>query len=188
MAGKRKAKTTKQKDSMGPSKWRLQHGGFGDAVRSADPETGVPVAHRRAVDTLGAMQANGTITGEMFEAGGIFRRQFRSAMLDGLRAVPLIRIVGGGGDCITEQQIAARDRVASAMEVLGGSDSAAGSCVWHVVGLECSVREWAMRQGWGGRTVPATQAQGMLVAALSVLASHYGLVRGIRPPSAAKPR
>ena len=28
-------------------------------------------------------------------------------MLDGLRAVPLIRIVGGGGDCITEQQIAA---------------------------------------------------------------------------------
>lgn len=180
MAGKRKAKTTKQKESMGPSKWRLQHGGFGEAVRTADPETGVPVALRRAVDTLGAMQANGTITAEMFEAGGIFRRQFRSAMLDGLRAVPLIRIVGGGGDCITEQQIAARDRVACAMEVLGGSDSAAGSCVWHVVGLECSVREWAMRQGWGGRTVPATQAQGMLVAALSVLAAHYGLVRNAR--------
>ena len=188
MAGKRKAKTTKQKESMGPSKWRLQHGGFSEAVREADPETGVPVQHRRAVDTLGAMQANGTITAEMFEAGGIFRRQFRSAMLHGLRAMPLIRIVGGGGDCITEQQIAARDRVASAMEVLGGSDSAAGSCVWHVVGLECSVREWAMRQGWGGRTVPATQAQGMLVAALSVLASHYGLVRGTRPASAAKPR
>ena len=177
MAGKRKTKTTKQKASLGPSKWRLQHGGFGEAVRSADPETGVPVAHRRAVDTLGAMQANGTITAELFEAGGIFRRQFRAAMLDGLRAMPMIRIVGGGGDCITEQQIAARDRVASAMKVLGGSDSAAGSCVWHVVGLECSVREWAMRQGWGGRTVPATQAQGMLVAALSVLAAHYGLVR-----------
>jgi len=177
MAGKRKTKPSKAKETMGPSKWRLQHGGFGEAVRSADPETGVPVAHRRAVDTLGAMLANGTITAEMFEAGGIFRRQFRSAMLDGLRAMPLIRIVGGGGACITEQQIAARDRVASAMEVLGGSDSAAGSCVWHVVGLECSVREWAMRQGWGGRTVPATQAQGMLVAALSVLVAHYGLVR-----------
>ncbi len=176
MAGKRKTKTTKQKESMGPSKWRLQHGGFGEPIREADPETGSPVQHRRAVDTLGAMQANGTITAEMFEAGGLFRRQFRSAMLDGLRAMPMIRIVGGGGDCITEQQIAARDRVASAMEVLGGPDSAAGSCVWHVVGLECSVREWAMRQGWGGRMVPATQAQGMLVAALSVLAAHYGLV------------
>jgi hypothetical protein len=178
MAGKRKTKASKAKhgDLATPSKWRLQHGGFSQPIREADPETGSPVQHRRAVDTLGMMLANGTITAEMFEAGGIFRRQFRSAMLDGLRAVPLIRIVGGGGDCITEQQIAARDRVASAMEVLGGSESAAGSCVWHVVGLECSVREWAMRQGWSGRTVPATQAQGMLVAALSVLAAHYGLV------------
>ena len=176
MAAKRKAKTSKQKEAMGPSKWRLQHGCFSDPIRDADPETGVPVAHRRAVDTLGAMQANGTITAEMFEAGGMFRRQFRAAMLDGLRAMPMIRIVGGGGDCITEQQITARDRVASAMQVLGGSESAAGSCIWHIVGLECSVREWAMRQGWGGRTVPATQAQGMLVAALSVLAAHYGLV------------
>lgn len=176
MAAKRKQKRTKTPDTMGPSQWRLQHGDFTPPIREADPETGVPVAHRRAVDTLGAMQANGTITAEMFEAGGIFRRQFRAAMLDGLRAMPMIRIVGGGGNSITERQIAARDRVASAMEVLGGSESAAGSCVWHVVGLECSVREWAMQQGWGGRTVPATQAQGMLVAALSVLAAHYGLV------------
>jgi hypothetical protein len=50
--------------------------------------------------------------------------------------------------------------VASAMEVLGGSDSAAGSCVWHVVGLGCSVREWAMRQGWGGRTVRRRRRRG----------------------------
>ena len=176
MAAKRKQKRTKTPETMGPSQWRLQHGDFTPPIREADPETGVSVAHRRAVDTLGAMQANGTITAEMFDAGGIFRRQFRAAMLDGLRAMPMIRIESGGGDCITEQQIAARDRVASAMAVLGGSESAAGSCIWHVVGLECSVREWAMRQGWGGRTVPATQAQGMLVAALSVLAGHYGLV------------
>jgi len=116
--------------------------------------------------TLGMMLANGTITQEMHDAGAAFRRQFCIAMLDGLRTMPLVRIIGGGGDCMTEQQIWARDRVASAMEALGGSDSAAGSCVWHVVGLECSVREWAIRQGWGGRTVPATQAQGMLVSAL----------------------
>jgi hypothetical protein len=36
-----------------------------------------------------------------------------------------------------------------------------------------------MRQGWGGRPVPASQAQGMLVAALAVLAAHYGLTRRI---------
>ena len=57
-------------------------------------------------------------------------------------------------------------------EALGGLSSPAGSCVWHVVGLQRSVREWAMRQGWGGRPVRQEQAQGILVAALGVLASE----------------
>jgi hypothetical protein len=50
----------------------------------------------------------------------------------------------------------------------------AGSCVWHVVGLQRSVREWAIRQGWGGRAVRHEQAQGILVAALGVLAVARG--------------
>jgi hypothetical protein len=60
MAGKRKAKrvTTQTEDFAKPSKWRLQHGGFSEPVRDADPETGSPVVHRRAVDTLGMMLAN----------------------------------------------------------------------------------------------------------------------------------
>jgi hypothetical protein len=41
-------------------------------------------------------------------------------------------------------------------------------------GLQRSIREWAMRQGWGGRPVRVEQAQGILVAALGVLARHYG--------------
>ena len=48
------------------------------------------------------------------------------------------------------------------------------SCVWHVVGLQRFVREWAMRQGWGGRPVRIEQGQGILVAALGVLAGCYG--------------
>lgn len=177
MAGKRKAKRTEREDLSKPSRWRLQHGGFGEPVREADPETGTPVAVRRAVDTLGLMLANGTITPAMHDAGAIFRARFRAAALDALRPMPLVRMPGGTGDTLTERQAAARAKVAAAIDALGGVDNAAGSCVWHVVGLECSVREWAMRQGWGGRTVPATQAQGMLVAALAVLAGHYGLVR-----------
>ncbi len=35
-------------------------------------------------------------------------------------------------------------------------------------------REWSMRQGWGGRPVRIEQAQGILVAALGVLAGYYG--------------
>jgi hypothetical protein len=46
--------------------------------------------------------------------------------------------------------------------------------VWHVVGLQRSVREWAIRQGWGGRRVRQEQAQGILVAALGMLVAHFG--------------
>lgn len=55
-----------------------------------------------------------------------------------------------------------------------GNGSPAGSCVWHVVGLQRSILEWAMRQGWGGKPVRVEQAQGILVAALGVLAGWYG--------------
>ena len=41
-------------------------------------------------------------------------------------------------------------------------------------GLQQSVREWAIRQGWGGRPVRQEQAQGILVAALGMLAAHVG--------------
>ena len=64
-----------------------------------------------------------------------------------------------------------------AMQALSGMSSPAGSCVWHVVGLQRSVREWAMRQGWGGRPVRQEQAQGILIAALGVLAKHSGYER-----------
>jgi hypothetical protein len=49
---------------------------------------------------------------------------------------------------------------------------------WHVLGCRRSVREWALRQGWGGRLVRQEQAQGMLVAALGLLDGYYGLGRG----------
>jgi hypothetical protein len=59
----------------------------------------------------------------------------------------------------------------AADDLPGGLGSPAGSCVWHVIGLQRSIREWALRQGWGGRPVRVEQAQGILVAALGVLSS-----------------
>lgn len=183
MAGKRRAKQAAQarEDLSKPSKWRLQHGGFSEPIREADPETGSPVQHRRAVDTVALMLANGTITPEMHDAAVVFRTKFRTAALNGLQPMPWDRVPGGSSDGITEQQASARWHVAEAMDALGGFGSAAGSVVWHVVGLECSVREWAQRQGWGGRPVGAPQAQGMLVAALGVLSAHYCGGIGRRP-------
>ena len=177
MAGKRKPSNAKPKhdDLATPSKWRLQHGPVGEPVREADPQTGLPVVHRRTVDTLGQMLANGTITQEMHDAGATFRALFYVAALDGVTRSALVRQPGGSTDMLSERSLDARRRVATALNALGGHDSAAGSCAWYVVGLEMSVREWAMRQGWGGRPVPPPQAQGMLVATLSVLAGHFGL-------------
>jgi hypothetical protein len=54
---------------------------------------------------------------------------------------------------------------------------ASGTGIWHVVGLQRSIREWALRQGWSGRPVLVEQVQGMLVAALGVLAGFYGYGR-----------
>ena len=177
MAAKRKARLPKEQgdDLATPSKWRLQHGGFSAPIREADPDTGTPVEHRRAVDTLGMMLANGTITPQMHEAGQIFRTLFRSAALDGIATSQLIRLAGATADAISSRQIDARRRVAEALDALGGHDSPGGSCVWFVVGLEFSVREWAMRQGWAGRVVHGPVGQGILVGALGMLAMHFGL-------------
>ena len=177
MADKRKAGRAKPVEDLGkPSRWRLQHDPVSQPTRGQDPDTGRPVTHRRIVDTLGQMLANGSITPAMHEAGCMFRTQFRAAMLDGMRVSALVRVSGGGDDGPTERQAAARRRVAEALSLFGGTDTACGSCLWHVVGMECSVREWAGRQGWGGRSINHVQGQGILVAALNVLAVHYGLV------------
>lgn len=177
MAGKRKAGRGNAAEDLGkPSRWRLQHGPVSEATRGLDPETGRPATQRRMVDSLGQMLANGSITPMMHEAGCMFRTQFRAAMLDSIRVSALVRVSGGSDVGPTERQSAARRSVAEAMAVFGGNDTACGSCLWHVVGMECSVREWAGRQGWGGRSINHVQGQGILVGALNVLAVHYGLV------------
>jgi hypothetical protein len=64
--------------------------------------------------------------------------------------------------------------IASIEEPIESTGNPAFTSVWHVVGLQRSIREWAMRQGWGGKTVRVEQAQGILVAALGMLAGWYG--------------
>jgi hypothetical protein len=75
---------------------------------------------------------------------------------------------------LTDAQVDARRRIGAAIDALGGFGSPAGGCIWHVVGMQRSIREWAMRQGWGGKPICERQAHGILVAALGMLARHYG--------------
>jgi hypothetical protein len=145
-----------------------------EEVREKDPD-GRIVVHHRTVDTLGKMLRAGTITEEMNDAARDFQAAFIIAQLDTLRALPVLRVPGTGREPDQgERHLHAKRRVHEAMQALGGLSSPAGSCVWHVIGLQRSAREWAMRQGWGGRPVRQEQAQGILVAALGVLAAHLG--------------
>ena len=150
-----------------------------EEVREKDPN-GRIVVHHRTVDTLGKMLKAGTISPEMYHVARDLQADFILANLDPLRALPVLRVPGMGREPeLNERQIAARRRVHAAMQALGGINSPAGSCVWHVVGLQRSLREWAMRQGWSGRPVRQEQAKGILFAALGVMAGALQ-----RPPSA----
>ena len=148
-----------------------------EEVREKDPD-GRIVYHHRTVDTLGKMLSAGTITPEMHDTAKDLEADFIIANLDPLRALPILRVPGNGREPdLNERQLDARRRVHEALQALGGISSPAGSCIWHVVGLQRSVREWAIRQGWGGRPVRQEQAQGILIAALGMLAAHLGYRR-----------
>jgi hypothetical protein len=145
-----------------------------EEVRELDPD-GQIVVHHRLVDTLGRMLKAGTIDQAMHNAGRDFQAAFVLAQLDPLRALPILRVLGTGREPdLNERQLHARRRVQEAIQALGGHDSPTGSWAWHVLGCQSSIREWARRQGWGGRPLHVQQAQGIALAALDLLARHFG--------------
>ena len=161
---------------------RLAGGRKVEMVHEADPE-GRPVTHARTVDTLARMLKAGTITPPMHDAARDFQAHFIIAAYDTTATASIVRVRRLRGekmtwnDDLTVRQIAARDRVHDALDALGGMASPGGSCVWHVVGLQMSLREWAMQQGWNNRPVRPSEASGILISALGMLAVHYGYER-----------
>ena len=113
-----------------------------EKVREVDPD-GRIVVHGRLVDSIGRMRKSGAIDRAMYDAARAFQTAFIVASLDPIRATPVLRVPGAGREPdLSVHQINARRRVHAAMQALGGISSPAGSCVWHVVGLQRSVREW----------------------------------------------
>src|SRR5205085_6908616 len=122
----------------------------------------------------------------MRQAGEDFRARFAVAQLDPLRALdlshlriaePRLRREGDGPGLRIE---AARGTVWRAIQAVGGIASPAGSCLWHVIGWEQSLKEWALERGWSGRRVSQEAASGILVAALGALEAHFGTRRILR--------
>ena len=97
-----------------------------EAVGEKNPKGRIVVRHR-VVDSLARMRQAGTIDAPMLDAGREFQRSSILAQFDPL-------------------QLAVRNRVHRALLALGGHDSPAGSCAWHILGCGQSVREWALRQ------------------------------------------
>jgi hypothetical protein len=162
---------------------RRQHGLVERLEGTIGDSAGHPSRPYRAVDTLLIMQRRGSISAGMRQAGEDFRARFALAALDPLRALDLSRLRLGERSLRPDNEgpglriEAARGQVWRAIQAVGGIASPAGSCLWHVLGWERSLKEWALEQGWSGRRVSQESASGILVAALGALEAHFGAPR-----------
>ena len=165
--------------AVGPTEERQRKGSIERLDRPIADETGRAARPYRAVDTLAAMERRGSITQGMRQAAEDFRVRFVTAQLDPLRALDYSRPRDGGtgrrygGDEPGLRIENAREQVWRAIVAVGGPSSPGGSCLWHVVGWEHSLKEWALEQGWNGRRVSQEAASGILIAALGALETHY---------------
>ena len=166
-----------------PTPERRQHGAIARFERPIADDFGRPARPYRAIDVLATMERRGTITAGMRRAGEDFRARFAGASLDPLHARDPARLRQGRvdgyrfiDDAPGLRIEAAREAVWRALVAVGGIGSPGGSCLWHVLGWECSVKAWALQQGWNGRRVSQEAASGILVAALGALEAHFASV------------
>lgn len=145
----------------------------GHAIADSDGRPGSPF---RSVGTLAQMESRGSITKEMRQAGEQFHGDFVSAALEPLRAADMARVPVSGCVARIPGNLAARQRIWEAIVALGGIASPAGCCAWHILGRETPIKDWALREGWRGRSLGEKTAAGILIGALGVLIVHYGLV------------
>ena len=165
-------------DAM-PTPERSNHGIVERLERTISDTSGRPARPYRFVDTLAVMERRGSITAGMRQAGEDFRDCFAVAQLDPLSAFDISRpkIGSRSGFRSAEEPGSrienARRVVWRATLAVGGLGSAGGSCIWHVVGWQQSLKEWALEQGWNGRRVSQEAASGILIASLGTLEAHF---------------
>lgn len=146
---------------------------FGGQVPDSLGRPGNP---HRVYDTLATLFRNGSIDAEELAAGRQFEETFRLACLDPLHAANLSRISGSRRPDISDVSLIGRDKVARALDALGGLATAVGAVVWEVLGLGRTIREFAQgTQFSGGRSMDERVARGLFLGAIGILAVHYGL-------------
>ena len=175
----RVARSAEEGAEISPTPERCRNGVIERLERPIGDDKGRPSRPYRSVDTLAVMERRDSITAGMRQAGEDFRACFATAQLDPLKAFDISRArVGRVSAFNSEEQASihierAREMVWRALLAAGGPDSAGGSCLWHVLGWERSLKEWALEQGWRGRRVSQETASGILIAALGALEAHF---------------
>ncbi len=171
-----KSKARHHPDEIAPTPERRRQSLIERAAQVIADEQGRVARPYRAPDTLTLLLRKNRITPEMHQAGEDFHALFLTAQFQPLRAADLARLPDGMRELpLTLAQVEARKKVWDALKRLGGMTAPAGSCVWHVVGCEWTMKDWALRQGWNGRYFSQEAASGILVGALGVLQAHFGL-------------
>jgi len=135
----------KTRHKMGNAPSGRRHGRVEQLRETIVDPAGRPVAPYKSNDAIECLYARGRISKIYLTAAQKFRETFRLAALDTLKAPDLERVPGGAvyRDLMpgaTAER--ARCRVAEIITALGGHTSPLGSCCWHVIGLEWSVRRW----------------------------------------------
>jgi hypothetical protein len=152
---------------------RLQHDRIELLPQTIADEAGAPVQPFRAVDTVGLLLKRGAISASMATAADEFRRSFRIAHFDTLRAADLTRIPGTQPRSF-DPPTWARHRITSILAAIGGTQMMPGSCLWHCIGCEQTLAYWS-------RTIAKVhphEGRGVLIASLTFLDE---ITRGGRP-------
>lgn len=156
-------------------KIKLDGGRIAHVITEPDP-SGVTRTHAVVQGPLERMHARGSLSRPMLEAARRFHAHFQISHFSDIRSMSLVApssTPSHGGD-LSDHQLDARNHVRTALNEIGGISSLLGSCMWHVVGLEHSMREWRVMRSWTERPLNAHNATGILIAALDHLARHYG--------------
>lgn len=159
--------TERERERVG--EFAAQHGkvlGFALPIADEDGNVSMPAIR---VSVLARLQHRGAISAAEAGAGELFHKLFRTASLDPLKAADMGRVPGGmsRGDLPPSAE-QCRRKVADAMTALGGAGSPAASAVWHICGLEQTVRQWSL-----ATRRHQTMACGILIGALAALAAHF---------------
>lgn len=149
-----------------------------EQVRMIDDD-GEAMLVRRVRSGLGRLYADGVITEPMMEAAYDFKRAFDVCGYNRVKTMDWLGVRGGGCAGIEDRLVREHEAgrtVDAYMALLGGTASAPGRALWHIVGHEMSLRCIAARADLHDELSPRRGNQywlGVLVAALAIISEWY---------------